>query len=332
MRILLNMGYSLSADQRTTLSGIHPGIEAVIHREVDPDTLEGADVDVLVTEQVPRRLEKWPRLRWVQLFSAGSNHLRDHPIWETSIVVTNASGTHGVPIAQYVTMTWLMMVHRVPELFEFKRTRVWPDREALAAPVVRGMTAGVIGYGGIGRECARQLGALGMKILCLKRNPDDRCHRGNNPWPGTGDPDGTIPSVWYRPDQIAEMLPLCDVVVVTVPKTRETEGMIGAAELALMKKGARLIIISRGGIVDEDALAASLRNNHLAGAAVDCFVREPLTPDHVFFDVPNLIMTPHVSGIFLEYWPVMFTLLAENMRRFQNGLPLMNEVSRNAGY
>jgi phosphoglycerate dehydrogenase-like enzyme len=128
------------------------------------------------------------------------------------------------------------------------------------------------------------------------------------------------------------MLPLCDLVVVTVPKTLETEGMIGAGELALMKKGARLIIISRGGIVDEDALAAALRGNHLAGAAVDCFVREPLTWDHAFFDVPNMIMTPHVSGIFLEYWPAMFALLAENMRRFQNGLPLINEVSRNVGY
>ncbi len=332
MKILLNMAYRLSADQRATLSGILPGIETVIQNEGDPEALEGTDVDVLVTELVPRRLEKWPRLRWVQLFSAGSNHLRDHPIWKTPIVVTNASGSHGVPIAQYVTMTWLMMVHRMPKLFEFKQTRVWPDREALAAPVVRGMTAGVIGYGGIGRECARQLGALGMTILCLKRNPDDRPHRGNNPWPGTGDADGTIPAAWFGPDQVAEMLPLCDVVVVTVPKTRETEEMIAARELALMKKGARLIIISRGGIVDEEALAASLRSNHLAGAAVDCFVREPLSSDHVFFDVPNLIMTPHVSGIFLEYWSVMFGLLAENTRRFRDGRPLMNEVSRQAGY
>lgn len=326
------MIFELTAEHRAAVARLVPGVELVTAAESDPDKLAGADVDVLVTEPVPRDLAKWPRLRWVQLLSAGSNHLSGHPIWQTDIAVTNASGTHSVPIAQYITVTWLMMMHRMPELLEFKPSRTWPNRGALAGRVVRGMTAGIIGYGGIGRESARQLRALGMRILCLKRDPDDRVHHGGNPFPGTGDPDGSIPEAWYGPEQIGDFLGECDLVVITVPSTPATEGFIGAKELARLKPGARLILISRGGIVDDAALAGALRSGRLAGAAVDCFVKEPTPPDHPFFDVPNLIMTPHMSGVFTDYWPVLFTLFAENLRRHTAREPLLNVVDSARGY
>lgn len=332
MKILFNMPFELTAEHRAAVAQIVSGAELVVMSVTDLDTVEGSDVDVLVTEPVPRDLARWPKLRWVQLLSAGSNHLRGHPVWGTSIAVTNASGTHAVPIAQYITVTWLMMMHRMPELMAYKATRTWPNRAALAGRVVRGMTAGIIGYGGIGRESARQLQALGMRILCLKRDPSDRVHHGGNPFPGTGDPDGTIPAAWYAPDQIGEFVAQCDLVVVTVPSTPATEDLIGAAELARMKAGARLILISRGGIVNETALADALRSGQLAGAAVDCFVQEPTTSDHPFFDVPNLIMTPHMSGVFTDYWPVLFTLFAENLSRFTSSSSLLNAVDAKRGY
>lgn len=332
MKILFNMPFELTAEHRAAVDRLVPGAEITVVPVTDPDKLDGTDVEVLVTEPVPRGLANWPQLRWVQLLSAGSNHLIGHPVWEKPIAVTNASGTHAVPIAQYITLTWLMMMHRMPELMEYKATRTWPNRAALAGRVVRGLTAGIIGYGGIGRESARQLSALGMRILCLKRNPADRAHHGGNPFPGTGDPDGSIPAAWHAPEQIGEFLEQCDLVVVTVPSTPATEGFIGAAELARMKPGARLILISRGGIVDESALADALRSGHLAGAAVDCFVKEPTTPDHPFFVVPNLIMTPHMSGVFTDYWPVLFTLFIENLRRFNTGAPLLNTVDAKRGY
>ncbi|MCF3650482.1 D-2-hydroxyacid dehydrogenase [Synoicihabitans lomoniglobus] len=332
MKIHFNMAFALTPDQRTALQQIAPGCEIVHTSEPNPDLLDGHDVDVLVTEPVPRDLAQWPALRWVQLLSAGSNHLQGHPIWGTDIAVTNASGTHGVPIAQYITATWLMMMHRMPELLAFKPSRIWPDRAALSGRVVRDLTVGIIGYGGIGRESARQLHALGMRVLCLKRNPEDRIHHGNNPFPGTGDPTGKIPAAWYAPEQLTEFLPQCDLVVVTVPSTPQTAGFLGADELQQMKKGAHLILISRGGIVDEAALAASLHAGHLGGAAVDCFVREPLQSDHPFFDVPHLIMTPHMSGVFSDYWPVLFKLLEQNLPLFLSDQPLLNEVSRTHGY
>lgn len=326
------MPFELSADQRTALQTNWPDFELVVQCESDVEKLNGQDVAALVTESVPRDLSGWKELQWVQLLSAGSNQLQGHPVWETPVRVTNASGIHGVPIAQYITVAWLMMIHRMSELMKFKPSRVWPDRASLANTVVRGMTVGIIGYGAIGRESARQLRALGMRVLCLKRDPDDRPHRGFNPDPGSGDPDGTIPAAWFTPDQIGDMLPQCDLVVVTVPSTPHTEGMISATELAMMKPGSRMIIISRGGIVNEEALAEALRNGPLAEATVDCFVTEPLPKDHFFYDVPNLTITPHMSGVFDQYWPVLFKLLLANLRHFKSNEPLLNEVNRKVGY
>lgn len=331
MKILINTTYEFTDGHREYLKAAYPGL--VIEYTFDtPDKLNGKGVSVLVTEQVPRDLSAWPDLRWVQLLSAGANQLLGHPIVQTNIPVTTASGTHGVPIAQYITCAWLMMLHRMPEILEFKPTRTWPNRGALAATTSRGLTAGIIGYGSIGRESARQLHALGMQIFCLKQNPKSKKDSGYNAWPGTGDPDGLIPEKWFAPDQLNEMLPLCDLVVITVPSTPNTEGMIGKEQFALMKKTAGMIIISRGGIVQEEALANALRAGEFASAAVDCFVKEPLPPDHYFFDVPGLIMTPHMSGVYQGFWPVMVQLLGENLRRFANNEPLLNPTSKTQGY
>lgn len=332
MKILFNMSFELAADQRSALLEQWPELELLEQSETDVEKLDGRGVAVLVTESVPRNLENWQTLRWVQLLSAGSNQLLGHPIWQTPAQVTNASGIHGVPIAQYVTVTWLMMIHRMSELLKFKPSHQWPNRSALANRVVRGMTVGIIGYGAIGRESARQLKALGMRVLCLKRDPDDRAHRGYNPYPGSGDPDGTIPEAFFSPDQLGAMLPQCDLVVVTVPSTPQTANMIGLAELSLMKQDARMIIISRGGIVNEEALASALRNGTIAEATLDCYVTEPIPPDHFFFDVPNLIMTPHMSGVVDNYWTVLFGLIVENMGRFKNDERLFNQVNAKVGY
>ncbi|HEY0865192.1 MAG TPA: NAD(P)-dependent oxidoreductase [Lacunisphaera sp.] len=333
MKLLFNSPYTLDPADTAALRAAVPGIEiATVPFTPDPDKLAGSDVDALVTEQVPRNLAAWPKLRWVQLMSAGSNQIIGHPVGQTSIPVTTASGTHGVPIAQYITCSALMLAHRMPQLFEFKPSRQWPNRVALASFTLRGRTAGILGYGSIGRESARQLAALGMRILCYKRDPAVRADPGFNAWPGTGDPQGELPAAWYGPGQLAEMLPQCDLVVVTVPSTPTTESLLGARELALLKPSAHLVHISRGGVVDEAALAAALRAGRLAGAAVDCFVREPTPPDYPLFDVPNLIMTPHMSGVYDSFFPAFNVLLRENAVRFVAGRPLLNVVNIAAGY
>jgi phosphoglycerate dehydrogenase-like enzyme len=332
MKLLLNTIFRFDESQRAALQAACPGLTLAEANTAKPDELDGADVDVLVTEQVPRNLAAWPRLRWVQLLSAGSNQLVGHPIQQSSIPITTASGTHGVPIAQYVTCAVLMLAHRMPQVLRYKETQQWPNRLALAGQVLRGQTVGIIGYGSIGRECARQLAALGLRILCLKRDPAARRDEGFNAWPGTGDPDGVIPAAWYGPDQLDEFLPQCDWVVVTVPSTPHTEGMLGLAQLARLKRSAHLIVISRGGIVPEPVLAEALRAGLLAGAAIDCYVREPLNGPHELFTTPQLLMTPHISGVYEGFWNLAVHLLAENLRRFQSGAPLLNAVNHRLGY
>lgn len=332
MKLLLNSVFEWSDEQGRTLEAICPGIELAHTNTSNPEQLAPTGVDILVTEQVPRNLAAWNRLRWVQLLSAGANQLLGHPIQRTTIPVTTASGTHGVPIAQFVTCWSLMMAHRAAQLLQFKSSRTWPNRLALAGSILRGQTAGIIGYGSIGRECGRQLSALGMRVVCLKRDPDRRVDDGYNAWPGTGDPEGTIPSAWFGSHQVDDMLPRCDLIVVAVPCTPQTEGMLGARELQRLKVGARMIVISRGGIVPEQALADALRSGRLAEAVVDCFVQEPLPADHFFFDVPNLTLTPHMSGVYDGFWPAMVGLIRENLIRFQSGRPLLNLTNSDNGY
>ncbi|MBL9216020.1 MAG: D-2-hydroxyacid dehydrogenase [Opitutaceae bacterium] len=332
MKLLLNYKLTLPPEERRALAALAPGLVIEEQPARPAEALDGTGVTVLVSDHVPRDRRAWPELRWVQLLAAGANHLRGHPILESGLPVTTASGLHGVPIAQFVTCTWLMMAHRMKEVLEFERDRRWPDRLALAGWTVRGLTAGIVGYGSIGRECARQLSALGMRVIALKRDPANRRDDDYNAWPGTGDPEGRLPEAWYGQDELRRMLPACDLVVVTVPCTPATEGLIGREELAAMKPSARLINVSRGEIVDEAALAAALREGRLAGAAVDCYVGEPIGTDHFLFGVPNLIMTPHMSGVSTSFAAVMAALVRENLQRFVAGRPLLNRLDPRRGY
>jgi phosphoglycerate dehydrogenase-like enzyme len=333
MRALLHVGpFNLPDSAVDQLQNSCGEVESVTTCDATPlDELADTEFEILVAEEIPHNLARWPRLRFVQLVSAGINHLDGHPVWRSEIFVANASGTHSVPIAQYVTCAVLMLAHHMPRAIAPETTRHW-RREKLECTIVRGQTVGIIGYGSIGRECARQLHALGMRVVCMKRDPANRRDEGFTAWPGTGDPIGELPDRWFSSQQLDEMLPSCDVIVVTTPATMETLGMIGIKEFALMKKTAVLVNVARGGIVDEQALAEAVRKQSLAGAVVDCFATEPIPPEHVYFDTPGIILTPHVAGVCDEFWPIMAKLLDENVRRFVAGSPVLNLVDVRRGY
>jgi phosphoglycerate dehydrogenase-like enzyme len=333
-RIAFDMPYEVTDDDRRKIDVACPGIEIVFNEFGRPiDAFDGRPVSVLVGEELPQDLSKWPELQFVQLICSGFDHLKGHPIWHSGIPVSTASGNHSVPIAQYVTCVLLMLVHQMVDVLDFQRgRRNWSDRFSLGGFVLRGKTVGIVGYGSIGRECARQLDALGMRVLSAKRRIQQHVDHGFNPWPGSGDPEGIIPQRWFAPAQIDEMLPACDVLLVTAPATGATMGMIGAEQLARLKKGSRVIVASRGGIVDEQALADALRSGHLAGASVDSFVEEPPPRDHPLFDAPNVILTPHVSGVYEPYWPQGLHLVCENLRRLSAGEALLNRADGLLGY
>ena len=303
----------------------------------DPDRPDYRGVEVLYTGSPPRDLGRAPDLRWVQLHMAGVNSLQDHPLYrDTTIPLTTTSGVHAATIAEYAIAVLLALAHRVPRMLEWQARKGWPPDEKrwdLFVPTeLRGATLGVIGYGSIGRELGRiATSALGMTVLACKRDPGTRADPGYG-LPGTGDPDGTLPAAWYGPADLPRMLPRCDVVVLSAPLTAETRHLIDRAALSSMKPTAYFINVGRGASVDETALARALAERRIAGAAIDVFATEPPPTGHPFYDLDNVILSPHVSGFLPSYDDRCAELFSENLGRYLAGAPLLNLVDRARGY
>lgn len=336
LKLLLHIPFPFTDEDRHLIEQACLSIEIEYLEGEAPeelDAVDGRDFDVVVSEWVPQDLSRWPNLKLVQLLSAGVNHIpAEHPVWDSDVRVTTASGIHSVPMAQFAICNLLMMVHQMPQLMAFGATRQWPDRTALAGYELRDKVCGVVGYGSIGREVGRQAHCLGVKVLAMKRDPQQRRDDGFQAWPGTGDADGVLPQAWFAPTQAREMVAQCDAVIVVAPATPETRDLIGEAELKAMKPSAILIVISRGGIVNEEALANALQQGQIAGAAVDSFVEEPLPSQSPLFDAPNLFLTPHMSGVYDAYWDRCLVLLCENLRRLATHQPPLNQAHGSKGY
>ncbi|MGH7319750.1 MAG: D-2-hydroxyacid dehydrogenase [Candidatus Rokuibacteriota bacterium] len=253
------------------------------------------------------------RLRWLQLTSAGVEHLLPVRALLRDVIVTNARGIHGEVMADYVFGVIVMQQWNFPRLFRNQQARCWDHQftEPLA-----GKTLGVIGLGAIGREIVRRAPAFGMTVVGVKRE--------------AAPVDGV--SRVFGPDRLAEMLPLCDFVVVVVPDTPETRQMIGARELRAMKPTAYLINIARGSVVDEPALVRALREGWIAGAALDVFAQEPLPPESPLWTLDRVILTPHIAGEPADYVGRVMDIFGENLARWRDGRPLRNVVDLAKGY
>jgi len=303
----------------------------------DPDTADYSRAEILYGVVLPRDRSRAPNLKWIQVHMAGVNGLHQHPLYaDAALALTTASGVHAATVAEYAMTALLALAHRVPRMVEWQGRGVWPPDEQrwpLFVPTaVRGATLGVIGYGSIGRELARiAKTAFAMRVLACKRDPARHADHGYCP-AGTGDPEGRLPDAWFSPAELHALLAASDVVVMCAPLTRETQHMIGAAELAAMKRTAYFINVGRGASVDEAALTRALAEQHIAGAAVDVFAQEPPPAGHPLYGVDNVIVSPHVSGFLPSYDDRCSELFADNLRRFLGGKPLMNLVDRAKGY
>ena len=275
-----------------------------------------------------------PRLRWVQLYSAGPDPILYHPLFQTSVIFTTASGVHAINMAEYVLTVVLGWFHRFPQTLALQQRRRWPSNSERTAVFVsdelRGKTIGIVGYGSIGRQVARLAGAFGMRILALHRSPDHRDY--GFMFPGVGDPEGSIPDRYYTPDQLHSMLSESDVVVVAVPLTSKTRELFDDLAFQAMKSTAFFVNIARGGICKESALLQALEKKQIAGAALDVFHQEPLPPDHPLWNLPNVYITPHIMGLTQLYDERASTIFEENLRRFLVGEPLYNVVDKALGY
>ncbi len=304
---------------RGSVCQIAPDCEIV---PVGPDgeitaSLEEADVLFLrwglSPEATQRLLTRIPRLRWVHTISAGVDHLLFPELRELDTILTNASGVFNVPIAETVMAYILAVVKRLPEFWAHQRERRW---EKLPLRELRGQTVGIVGLGDIGAEVARLCRAFGMRVLGLRRRPA---------------PSDVADEV-MPPDRLRDLLARSDFVVIAVPLTPETRGMMGRAELAAMKPDAWLINISRGAVVDEEALIEVLQEGRIGGACLDVFAQEPLPSESPLWDLPNVIITPHNSWSSPHIEEREIDLFLENLRRYVAGQPLLNVVDKQAGY
>jgi phosphoglycerate dehydrogenase-like enzyme len=270
----------------------------------------------------------------VQLHSAGADHVLEHPLFRSPVEFTTASGVHAINIAEYVFAMALAWFHRLPRMLEWQARGQWPpDRERWALFVPEelwGKTIGIVGYGSIGRQVARLAKAFGMRVLAMQRGEDHRDH--GFVFPGTGDPEGTLPDRFYTPAQLHEMLAESDIVVIAVPLTPETRGMFNEAAFRAMKRDAFLINIARGSVCEEPALIRALQEGWIGGAALDVFEQEPLPPEHPLWRLPNVLISPHVAGFTPHYDARAAQIFEENLARYMRGEPLLNRVDKARGY
>jgi phosphoglycerate dehydrogenase-like enzyme len=289
--------------------------------------------EILYTFYVPDELQSLaPRLRWLQLHTAGADHVPDETIKSTDMSITTVSGIHATPIAEYVFASILAYRWRVPHWTHCQRERNWPSGrwQLYARPELRGSILGIVGYGSIGREVGRIALSFGMRVLALRRSPG-RAEEGYAV-DSTGDPEGHVPERFFPPEALHSMLAECDYVVIALPLTPETHHCIGQAELQAMKPSAYLVNIARGPIVDEAALIEALRQGWLAGAGLDVFEQEPLPPGSPLWELENVLISPHVAGFSPRYDERAAALFAQNLARYVAGEPLLNLVNRERGY
>lgn len=258
-----------------------------------------------------------PRVRWVQATSAGIGQLlRRTALDRTDIVFTTASGVHAVPLAEFAALAMLYFAKQAPRMLLQQRDHRW---ERFAGGELRGRTVAVVGLGKIGTEVARVSRALGLRVTGTRRGG------------AAADSDPAVDQ--QRPlGELRELLADADYVVLAVPHTAETEGLIGAAELSRMRRGAVLVNVARGKVVDEPALVDALRSGQLGGAALDVFAQEPLPPESPLWDMPNVLVSPHSASTADSENAKLTDLFCENLRRYLEGRPLLNVFDHVRGY
>lgn len=268
-----------------------------------------ADVDVIIALDLPFAIHRHaPRLAWVQAAGAGVTQLAN-VLGNTTVELASAAGVGAPGIAEFVMSRILQVWKRLRLLDEQQRAHHW---EWQFGSRVAGRTLGVVGLGAIGVEVARRAAAFDMEVIATRRRPE------------SGAPD--FVSRISGPAGLAELLSESDVVVVATSLNSDTEELIGRSELALMRPGAILCNVSRGMMLDEEAVAEALRSGHLGAAILDTTRTEPLPPSDPLWDAPNLYLSPHTSNSMDGYADRLGALLADNINRYVNGLPLRNRI------
>lgn len=275
-----------------------------------------ADAEVIFGQLSADRLPLAGKLRLLQVTSAGVDRLLSDELKQSKAALCTASGVHGDTIAEHVLMMMLAMVRQLPAYSHAQKARVW---KVLDLDILNGKVLGVVGFGSIGEEIGRRAKSFGMKVIGLKRRKAETVDR------------SIADDIWGEED-LDRLLSIADHVVVAVPLTPATSGLISQRRLALMKNTAFIYNIARGPVIEERALVEALREKRIAGAGLDVFEIEPLPETSPLWDMDNVIITPHSAGGVPDYRQRAFAIFIDNLRRLRDGEPLVNEVDKEAGY
>lgn len=283
---------------------------------------EVEDADVALSSHLSAAMvQRAPRLRWVHSTAAAVGILPLDELAAREIIVTNSRGIQAVAIAEHVMGGLLVLARRLDLTLAAQRERRWIQNDLTedAWPwTLHGRSMTIVGLGTIGVEVAKRAHAFGMSVTAVRRRLDQPMP------PFCGRVLGS--------DQLDDALRGCDVLVLSAPSIPETDRLIGARRLSMLNRGAIIVNAARGRIVDEMELIRALEDGRLGGAVLDVFDREPLPATNVLWTLPNVVITPHCSGVRGDHWDDAIGLFGENLRRFQHGQPLLNLVDTRAGY
>jgi phosphoglycerate dehydrogenase-like enzyme len=299
---------------------------ASLERAVPAEGLRG--MHVLLCKRPPTNLADADCLEMIQICSVGFDHLAHFKFYDSPLRVCNSRGVFDTAIAEWNLAMMVNLVRDVPGMFRNQQAQIW-SRDARFHQEIRSRIVGIWGYGGIGRDTARLARAFGMTVHVLSRGGVKPRLNDYTPT-DTGDPHGTLPDKVFSYDRIMEFLSGIDFLILCLPRTGKTTGIVGARELAALKPSAWLLNVARGPIVQEAALIDALRIRRFAGAALDVHFLNPLPPEHPLWEMPNVILTPHISGSELSIFFLgrMFDLFEKNLRRFVEGKTLLNEITK----
>jgi phosphoglycerate dehydrogenase-like enzyme len=326
---------------------------------VSPALLEAIrDAEIYLGYGVPAALLKeGAGLRWVHSGAAGVRGSLTPEMLDSPVLFTNSKGIHGPPMGDTAVGMILHFARGLDFALASQRRAVWDTGPFLRAdhPLVElaESTVGLLGFGGAGREVGKRALALGARVLAYDRGPeafgvaagsgegarvvagDHAAEGAARPTPGAAsredEPSQALETL-HGPEGFARLLNESDFLVLTAPETPQTRGVMDAAALARMKPTAVLINLSRGALVDEEALVTALEEGRLRGAGLDVFSTEPLPQGHRLWALPNVLITPHVSAVTRSFWRRQTDLIVENLRRFLAGEPLLNLVDKRAGF
>jgi phosphoglycerate dehydrogenase-like enzyme len=295
-------------------------------RELEPNLIQ--DADVYFCTLPPTNHAVMRALKWMQISSTGYNQLSGLDLPARGVRATNARGCFDGPIGEWNLAMMVNLARDFRQMMRNQDAAMW-DRSAIFQRELRGLTVGLWGYGGIGRETARLARQMGLRVHVLTRTGVVEPRREVYSVPGTGDPEGVLPDHVFRAGEELEFLRGLDFLIVALPLTKATQGLIGERELQALPKTAYVLNPARGPIIQQEALLRALREKWIAGAALDTHYQYPMPPEHPLWHFPNVIFTPHISGSSLSpnFQQRLWEIFSINVERFARGEPLLNELT-----